>query len=352
MYSNSQKFSEQIMLRCFHLARKAFRTTNKNPMVGSILVHNNKIIGEGYHQVFGKEHAEVNCFKNVSIKNQKFIHDSILYVSLEPCSFIGKTPACSQMIIQKRPKKVIISCLDPNPKVAGSGIEMIKNAGIEVEIGILEEQGKSLLRKFEINLFQKRPYVALKWAQSTHGYAGLPDTSVWFTNDFSRIKAHQIRANFEAILIGSNTVSLDNPTLDVRYSIGQNPIKIVVDRFEKIPKESQLFHNGENCIIITLKTDYQLPKPEKNKLLVLPDQKNDWKFIFEQLFLLGISSVLVEGGPTIQKSIIKDRLWDEAHVLSSSHQLDYGIKAPNVEGYRYKSISLGTDKYNIIIPQF
>lgn len=333
-----------FMRRCFHLAKKAFRHTGNNPMVGAVLEYDGRIIGEGYHEIYGGPHAEVNCFRSVKNSDQHLIKNSTLYVSLEPCSFHGKTPACSSLIIEKKPAKVVVGCLDPNPKVAGSGVEALLQKSIPVEVGLLEHEAQNLIKKFRINIFENRPYIALKWAQSKHGYAGLSDQSIWFTNDFSKVKAHQLRSQFEGIMIGANTVLLDDPLLDNRYSVGPSPLKIVIDPRGRIPQTAKLFNHGRKCIIIS-KKDPSLHSLSPHTWITLSEESWNWNNIFHRIFELGITSVLVEGGPTLQSTIINAGLWDEAHVLSTNHSLTHGLRAPKVEGRRLEHITLADNDY-------
>lgn len=332
------------MRRCFHLARKGFRHTDQNPMVGAVLVYKNRIIGEGYHEAYGGPHAEVNCFQNVRQEDEKLIRKATMYVSLEPCSFHGKTPACSTLIIKKNPAAVVVGCLDPNPKVSGKGIEALRQNNIPVQSGILEDEAKSLIKKFKINLFQKRPFIALKWAQSKFGYAGLPDQSVWFTNQYSKVKAHQLRGQFEGILIGANSVILDNPKLDNRLGTGPSPQKIIIDPRARVPFNSQLLNHGEHAIVISKEAATNTNSSSYKWVQISNDSWN-WDTIFRRIFQEGITSVLVEGGPTLQTTIIKEGLWDEAHVLSSKHPLQHGIRAPKVEGRRLDHVTLADDEY-------
>ena len=332
------------MRRCFDLAKKGFRYTGQNPIVGAILVYENRIIGEGYHEAYGGPHAEVNCFQNVRTKDEMLIHKAKLYVSLEPCSFHGKTPACSTLIIKKKPVAVVVGCLDPNPKVSGKGIEALRQNKIPVQLGILEEEAKSLIKKFKINHFQKRPLIALKWAQSKYRYAGLRDQSIWFTNQYSRVKAHQLRGQFESIMIGVNSVILDNPKLDNRLGIGPSPQKIIIDPRARVPIDSQMLSYGKNTIVIS-KVQAKTTDSSRCKWIQISDDSWNWNTIFRRIFQEGITSVLVEGGPTLQTTIIKEGLWDEAHVLSSKHPLQHGIRAPKVEGRRLDHVTLADDEY-------
>ena len=343
-----QQQKELYMRRCFQLARKAWRTTSFNPVVGAVLVFEDRIIGEGYHEVYGEEHAEVNCIKSVSTSDRKLIKGASLFVSLEPCSFIGKTPACSTLIIEHKIKQVFISCIDPNPLVSGNGIEFLRNKEIQVETEILQKEGEILLRKFKVNHLKKRPFVALKWAQSSNGISGVEGESVWFTNAFSRVLAHKLRANFEAIMVGTNTVIVDSPSLDNRLYPGANPIKIILDKHARISEYSKTFGGSQNVKIITSKMDYK-DYGNHIEIIYISEQNYTIDEILHQLYLRNISSVLVEGGPTLQKSFIKDRLWDEAHVLSSKNEHSGGIVSPRVEGYRYESVSLQQDRYEHIL---
>jgi len=341
---------EKYMTRCFDLAKRSWRSTNINPVVGAVLVYEGRIIGEGYHQKFGEAHAEVNCLQSVSENDQKYIEKSDLFISLEPCSFIGKTPACSSLIIEKNIPRVHISCKDPNPKVSGNGISALKEHGIEVYEGILEEKGQVLLRKFKVNILQKRPFIGLKWAQSKLGYSGLEDQSVWYTNALSKVQAHNIRAQFEAILVGTNTIKLDNPKLNNRLAPGINPTRIIIDLKEEIDKSSEVFKGDQNTIVITRKENYFLPNNNLHSNFILDNDLIDWQLLMSKLYDLGISSVLIEGGPSTHKSLINEGLWDEAHILSSKHPQNHGLRAPTLVGNRLLSVSLDEDRYDHILP--
>ena len=234
--------------------------------------------------------------------------------------------------------------MDPNPKVSGKGIEALRQNNIPVQLGILEEEAKSLIKKFKINHFQKRPLIALKWAQSKYRYAGLRDQSIWFTNQYSRVKAHQLRGQFESIMIGVNSVILDNPKLDNRLGIGPSPQKIIIDPRARVPIDSQMLSYGENTIVIS-KVQAKTTDSSRCKWIQISDDSWNWNTIFRRIFQEGITSVLVEGGPTLQTTIIKEGLWDEAHVLSSKHPLQHGIRAPKVEGRRLDHVTLADDEY-------
>ena len=346
--------SEKCIKRCFDLAIKGYRSSGMNPCVGSILVFEDRIIGEGYYKEFGGLHAEVNCINSVRSEDVHLINKSTLYVSLEPCSIQGKTPPCSNFIIKHKIPKVIISVKDPNPEINGRGILQLKNVGIEVHSGILEKQGLEIISKFTTNILKKRPFISLKWAQSKDFYSGKKDKSIWITNEYSRILAHKLRAKFEAILIGPNSVNLDDPSLDNRHyqlspDKNEQPVKLVIDRNQIINKDSILFYSGQPVHIFTTTHDYKNPNPELVRIHALDNWS--WQEVLSICFELNFSSILIEGGPTIHKSLIKEGLWDEAHVLSSNINLEEGISAPRVTGVVLERLSLGNDSYVRINPK-
>ena len=344
-----QATKEKYIRRCFQLAQKAWRTTHTNPVVGAVLVYEDRIIGEGYHEKYGEAHAEVKCLDSVSEKDRDLIPKSDLFISLEPCSFHGKTGACSKLIIKNKIPRVYLSCIDPNPIVSKNGILEMQQAGIHVEYGILQEEGEILLRKFMVNILKKRPFIALKWAQSQHGFSGLENTSVWYTNPISKIKAHYLRAQFDAILIGTNTIKTDNPKLNNRYAPGISPTIILIDLEESIDKKAHVLNAEVETYIITNKPNYQLNNNLNQCLLLTPNEMIDWDTILAELYKKGISSVLIEGGPRTHKSFVEQRLGDEAHILSSKHQQNHGLRAPTLIGRRLESVYLDTDRYDHIL---
>lgn len=345
-----QSTKETYIRRCFRIAQRSWRTTHSNPIVGAVLVHNGRIIGEGYHQKFGEAHAEVNCLNSVAESDKQLISESDLFISLEPCSFIGKTPACSSLITQYKIPRVYIASIDPNPKVSKNGILALEQSGIHVEYGILQEEGDILLRKFKVNILKKRPFIALKWAQSAFGYSGLENSSVWYTNPISKIKAHFLRAQFDAILVGTNTVIHDDPQLNNRYAPGIDPVRIVIDIHERIPKTAKIFSKDQFTYIITSKQNYNIPENQENEIILINTEIINWHEILSVLFEKGISSILIEGGSHTHKSFVQERLWDEAHILSSKHPQNHGLRAPTLVGKRLESVSLGADRYDHMLP--
>ncbi|WP_098946187.1 bifunctional diaminohydroxyphosphoribosylaminopyrimidine deaminase/5-amino-6-(5-phosphoribosylamino)uracil reductase RibD [Pseudalgibacter alginicilyticus] len=307
---------EIYIRRCIQIAKNGLGTTRPNPMVGSIIVHNNKIIGEGFTSKYGGNHAEVNAINSVS--NKKLLRESTIYVILEPCSHFGKTPPCSDLIIEHNIPTVVIGCIDEHEKVAGKGIEKLKNAGCHVIVGILEKECKNHLKRFFTFHNKKRPYIILKWAETTDGFIA-PLTKneqkpVWITNRFSRQLVHKWRAEEQAILVGTNTILQDNPSLTTRDWIGENPIRIVIDQKEKLSKQLAVFNNTSKTISITNSN--------------IDFTKNIAKQICDILFKENINSIIIEGGAKTLQTFINENLWDEARVFIGTIQFKDGTKAP------------------------
>lgn len=329
------------MRRCFELARLGESYVAPNPMVGAVLVYENTIIGEGYHQLYGEVHAEVNCLNSVSAENQHLIPLSTLYVSLEPCAHFGKTPPCADLIIQHKIPKVVISVQDTFHEVNGKGIERLRANNIEVVTGILEEEGKELIKHFLFFHQYKRPYVTLKFAQTKDGYLGIREQEVKISNELSKRYVHQLRAAHQAILVGKNTVLSDNPELSVRYWKGKNPIRIILGNANDIPADFNIFNNKATSIFLST---------ADSQLLTVYN-------ILSQLYHKNIISVLVEGGADVLQQFIESNLWNEAHVISSSDDIsrlstvdcqpNY-IKAPEIAGDIIHTISLENDTIQLL----
>lgn len=315
------------MSRCLQLAKLGEFSVAPNPMVGCVIVHNQLIVAEGYHQKFGGPHAEVNAFS--SLQNTIPISECEVYVSLEPCSHFGKTPPCADLIIRKKPRKVIVGMLDPNPQVAGSGVKKIRDASIEVEIGVLESECQALNKKFICYHSKKRPFITLKWAQTADGFLGRISAQNHLQKQISSTKnkgyVHQLRANHMAILVGSNTINADNPQLDTRHWIGSNPIKIVLAKSLNINLESRILKEGKTLIINGLKSGV-----EGDVSFVQTDDFSV-KYLLYMLYTKGIQSILVEGGSKTLQAFIDSDIWDEAIVLTSKVTWGEGISAPKME---------------------
>ncbi|PZD79576.1 bifunctional diaminohydroxyphosphoribosylaminopyrimidine deaminase/5-amino-6-(5-phosphoribosylamino)uracil reductase RibD [Mesonia sp. K7] len=324
------KIHEKYINRCIKLAKNGLGTTYPNPMVGSLLVYKNRIIGEGWHQQAGKPHAEVNAIQHV--EDDRLLSKSTIYVTLEPCSHYGKTPPCADLIIEKGIKKVVIGTIDPHTKVAGKGIKKLIEAGCEVVVGVLEKECQALNKRFFTFHQKKRPYVILKWAQTQDGFiAPAKQTerkSVNISNDLSRQLVHKWRSEEQSILVGTTTALKDNPRLDARKWKGNHPIRLVIDKGLKIPTASFLFDETINTFVFTEKG-----KTNKNNLIykridfsqpIVPQ-------VLEELYQENIQSVLVEGGSKTLQSFIDAKLWDEARVFTGHQNLVTGIKAPDFD---------------------
>lgn len=327
---------ETYIKRCLELARNGLGTTYPNPLVGSVIVYDGKIIGEGWHKKQGEAHAEVNAI--ASVKDKNLLQESTIYVNLEPCSHFGKTPPCADLIIENRIPKVVIGTIDPFAKVCGNGIARLKEAGIEVEVGFLEKECNQLNKRFFTFHQQKRPYIILKWAQTQDGFIAPlhkdETRPVWISNPFSRQLVHQWRTEEQAILVGTNTVLHDNPKLNVRDVFGKSPIRIVIDRELKIPTDFSVYDKSVKTIFITSETK---ESPHENIVFEAIDfRENANKQLLDILYKHEVQSVIIEGGSKVLHSFIQENLWDEARVFTSEISLKEGVKVPDFH-YSYQN---------------
>jgi diaminohydroxyphosphoribosylaminopyrimidine deaminase/5-amino-6-(5-phosphoribosylamino)uracil reductase len=318
----------KYMQRCLQLAQYGGGYVAPNPMVGAVLVCDDRIIGEGFHHKYGDAHAEPNAINSVNDKD--LIRKSTLYVSLEPCSHYGKTPPCADLIVRSEIPKVVIGTLDPNPRVSGSGVEILRNAGIEVVVGIMENECRELNKRFFIYHEQKRPYVLLKWAQTADGFIDRKRSSnqeppLLISNNITKQLTHKMRSENQSILVSTNTVLLDNPSLTVRNWSGKNPVRIAIDRQGRIPENYNILDGQVQTIIFT-----ENPKPDKHHVeyVKLNFETENLKEILHQIYNHHIHSVLVEGGSKMLNSFIRSGLWDEANVEISPEKISDGIPAP------------------------
>lgn len=337
---------ENYMQRCIDLAGLGAGGVSPNPMVGAVIVHQNNIIGEGYHQQYGLAHAEVNAINQV-IENfedaERLLKNSTAYISLEPCTHYGKTPPCADLIIKHRIPKVVVGCRDPFAQVDGKGIEKLKAAGIEVLTGVLEADCQWLNRRFFTRVQKQRPYIILKWAQTNDGFFAPEDKSqLWITGEESRRLVHQWRSQEDAVLIGKNTASIDNPQLNTRYWPGKSPKRIVIDRKLELSDQLNVYDQSvETLIFNEVKTDID----KKVKYIALEDfDRFVPQYILFQLYLQDIQSVIIEGGAHTLNSFINEGLWDEARVFTGEVVLRHGIKAPCINGISSPELLLGTDR--------
>ncbi|WP_396146256.1 bifunctional diaminohydroxyphosphoribosylaminopyrimidine deaminase/5-amino-6-(5-phosphoribosylamino)uracil reductase RibD [Flavobacterium sp.] len=326
------KTHDTYIKRCIELAKNGLGTTYPNPLVGSVIVYNNEIISEGWHRKSGEPHAEVNAIN--SVKDKSLLSKSTIYVSLEPCSHFGKTPPCCDLIIANKIPNVVIGTIDPFAKVAGTGIKKLIEAGKNVTVGILEDECNELNKCFFTFHKKKRPYIILKWAESQDGFIA-PLTKekkepVWITNEFARQLVHKWRSEEQAILVGTNTVIEDNPSLTTRDWSGNHPIRIVLDQNNRISKESHIFDNQVKSITIT-KENINF---NNNIALEITD------FLFNE----GIQSVIIEGGRQTLQTFIDANIWDEARVFRGEIYFKSGTKAPTISGENSKKEKILNDE--------
>ena len=317
------------MQRCFDLARLGAGKVSPNPMVGAVLVVNDRIIGEGYHAAYGEAHAEVMAVRSVAERDRTLISKATLFVSLEPCCIFGKTPPCTDLIRRERIPRVVISCLDMTPGVSGKSIEILRKSGVEVVLGVLEKEGKHLVRFRDCLVRKHRPYVVLKVAQTRDGFVGIPGQKFWITDPFTSRLTHKWRSEFAGILIGSTTALTDDPELTTRHFPGRSPLRIVVDRRGRLPHHLKLLSDELPAWIVTQNPGAFRELPPQKRIIDISGQDAPWPVLFEELRAAGCNSLLVEGGPTIQEDLLRLGLADECRVLRSTHTLDQeGVPVP------------------------
>lgn len=352
------------MQRCLELAKLGAGYVAPNPMVGAVLVHENRIIGEGWHQQYGGPHAEVNCIESVMQADKELISGSVLYISLEPCAHFGKTPPCTDLIIQYKIPKVVIGCRDPFKEVDGKGIEKLKAAGVEVTMGELENECKELNKRFFTFHTKHRPYVILKWAQTADGKISAGSSErLLISNEYSNRLVHQWRSEEAAILVGSNTALLDDPELTTRLWPGNSPVRLVVDMELKLPESLKIFNQQTPTIIFNTKVHTEQierppPAPFMGRVGVRYYQVTHdvslVRQIFNALHQLQLQSVLVEGGAGLLQSFIAEEIWDEARVLVNRQlSIGNGLTAPILPAViKTGEQKLLADKIEIYKPAF
>lgn len=323
--------------RCIQLAKLGLGNTYPNPLVGAVIVHNDKIIGEGYHMKYGEAHAEVNAIK--AVKDPSVLREATIYVSLEPCSHFGKTPPCADLIVKNQFKRVVIGSKDPFEKVNGKGIEKIKNAGIEVSLSELENDCIELNKRFFTFHQKKRPYIILKWAQTENGYIDidrLDEIGVfWITDKTTKTLVHKWRTEEDAILIGANTLITDHPNLTARHYEGNSPKRIVIDSHGNIQLDDYWDVSNRDYVIGNVGNDS------------LKCQINA-EHIAKKLYDLDIQSVIIEGGAKTLNLFIDAGIWDEARIVVGKGKIKDGILAPEVQGKTVDSFQFGKDHIQII----
>lgn len=341
---------EFYMNRCLELAKNGFGTTSPNPMVGALIVHNGKVIGEGWHRKAGEPHAEPNAIS--SVKNPELLKDSTIYVSLEPCSHFGKTPPCTDLILDKEIPNVVIGIMDPFGKVCGNGINKLKQHGRNVIVGVLEKECQELNKRFFTFQKENRPYIILKWAETSDGFIDIirgensENKPTWISNSYSQQLVHKWRSEEDAILVGTNTAINDNPKLNTRSWYGKNPTRVVLDRTLRIPENYSLFDNSVKTIVIT-----EIEKENNGNTFYEKVNFSTEAFVDDLLKVLvehQIQSIIIEGGNKVLKTFIDSNIWDEARIFTGQTLFVNGIKAPEIKGNLISEQIIEKDKLNII----
>ena len=341
----------KFMLRCLELASKAEGMTYPNPLVGSVIVHNGEIIGEGYHLKAGGPHAEAIAIETV--KNKELLTSSTLYVNLEPCSHFGKTPPCSDLIISYKIPRVVVGTTDTSDKVSGEGLLKLRSAGIEVINGVAEAESRRINRRFFTFHEKKRPYITLKWAQSSDGFIDLarePDSPAganWITGKPERILVHRWRASEQAILVGAGTVRIDNPGLNVREWKGNNPVRIILSGSGSLPADLEMNKSIGSTIVFTFYPG-KITMPG-SVLVRLNNHEPSAQQVSDYLLSLGIQSLFIEGGAQVLSHFISYGCWDEARVFTGNRAFKSGVKAPEINGKLFSSTKFSNSSLEILL---
>jgi diaminohydroxyphosphoribosylaminopyrimidine deaminase/5-amino-6-(5-phosphoribosylamino)uracil reductase len=342
---------EKYMRRCLELAALGAGFVSPNPMVGAVIVHQNKIIGEGYHQKYGQLHAEVNAVNSVLKRHQnaaELLKEATIYVSLEPCAHFGKTPPCSDLIIKHQIPKVVVGCRDPFVQVDGKGIEKLRNTGIEVIENVLEAECLELNKRFFTRIQKQRPYIILKWAQTQDQFFAPADGSQqWISDPLSKKLVHQWRSEEDAVLVGKNTALADNPQLNNRYqNNSKQPKRIVIDQRLELSNDLHLFDQSTETFIFN-----EVKTALEGKLKYISLESFELflpQYILFQLYLQDIQSVIIEGGAKTLQLFIEAGLWDEARIFTSKARWGKGIKAPEIKGALKSTVTSGEDQLSIL----
>lgn len=339
---------ETYMQRCLQLAALGAGRVAPNPMVGAVLVYANRIIGEGYHEQYGQAHAEVNCVTSVRDEDRPLIPESTMYVSLEPCAHFGKTPPCANRLISEKVKRVVIACSDPFAAVNGRGVEKLEQAGIAVTTGVLENEALTLNKRFFTFHRHQRPYVMLKWAQSSDGFLSKTGEATKISGPVANRLVHRWRSEEASIMIGSQTAIIDNPQLNNRHWTGPLPVRIVLDSSLRIPASHHVLDGSQPTLIFNqVKNDCE----GKNEFIKVEKGPQQLKQVLAQMHQRGLLSVMVEGGALLLQSFITAGLWDEAKIITNPNLvIGEGVKAPSVKDYlQQASYKAGADLVTEIV---
>lgn len=343
---------EKFIRRALELAKLGLGSVSPNPMVGAVIICDGLIIGEGYHQKYGEAHAEVNAVNQVfaNFKNaDELLKKSTIYVTLEPCAHFGKTPPCADLIIKHKIPNVVIGCLDPFDSVNGKGVERLKQAEINVAVGVLAQECLQLNKRFFTKVKKQRPYIILKWAQTQDGFFSPADaTQKWISNDLTKQLVHQWRSEEDCILVGKRTALADDPQLNVRLVAGRNPLRAVIDRNLELPTNHHVFDNSIKTFVFNQKKT----AIEGNTYYVEIEDFDNFlpQYILYQLYLQDVQSLIIEGGAKTLQSFIDNELWDEARIFTASEFWGKGIKAPLITGETIQNTQIGSNQLQIIKP--
>ena len=329
------------MQRAIELAKLGLGYASPNPLVGCVIVHHSKIIGEGYHKTFGEAHAEVNAVQ--SVEDKSLLAESTAYVTLEPCAHHGKTPPCADMLVSYGVKRVVIGGLDPFEKVNGEGVRKLREGGVDVVHGILEKECREMNTRFLTSIEQKRPYVILKWAQTKNGFLARGNyDSKWISNTKSRQLVHKWRSEEDAILVGFNTAKYDNPSLTVRDWKGRNPVRVVVDDQLALSNDLHLYDGSVKTFVLNTQKD-----AVSANVIYIKYDGTVWDLL-NRLVASNIQSLIVEGGTNTLKSFIDTELWDEARVFTSNQNFESGIVSPKISGVVLEDLMIESDRLEIL----
>jgi len=345
MKSQHHHTDELFMKRALELALLGRGYVSPNPLVGCVIVHNNVIVSEGWHKKFGEAHAEVNAIQ--ALEDKSILKESTVYVNLEPCSHVGKTPPCADLLIHHHVKKVVIANLDSNPLVAGEGIKKMRASGIEVITGILEKEGRELNKRFFTYIEKQRPYIILKWAETSDGFIARENyDSKWISTEYSRQLVHKWRTEEDAVLVGTRTSFHDNPQLNVRDWTGRNPVRIILDRFLRLSDKLNVFDRSQQTLC------YNVLKHEEhaNLSLIRVEEENFISHVVVDLVKQKIQSVIIEGGTTTLQLFLDAGLWDEARLFITDKSFSKGIQAPRIHGNLISQEAVFNDTLRIYHP--
>ncbi len=338
---------EKFMQKCLDLAKQGKGYVAPNPMVGSVVVHNGKIIGEGFHQNYGKAHAEVNAIN--AVEDKSLLSQSTIYINLEPCAHFGKTPPCADLIVKSKIPRVVIGCIDTYSEVAGKGIKRMMEAGIDVKVGVLDQESFTLNKRFFTYHTKKRPYVILKWAESSDGFMDIDRRNnekgvFWITQPETKTLVHQWRHEEAGILVGKNTVRVDNPSLTCRAYEGNSPTRFVID--QKMQLDYGAFNIGNRKVPTYVLTEKEVIS--KGNLQFINPKNFSISAILESIYSVDIQSIIIEGGKTTLTHFIDSGEWDEARILIGENIISDGLTAPDVEGKTVREFEFGKDLVKII----